>query len=690
LAELPRDVAPDAAAARIAQAESGQTFDLTRLPLIRFALYRVDAKEHWLVQAFHHVIFDALSAQYYFDELARRYEAAGRIETPPRQSELQHGDYAVWHRHMYRADGPLFAQSLSWWRNNLASSRALKLPFVRKSARADASPADGWIRFVILPETTRRLNALARAQSATPYTVRLAAFLALLGDETGQSDLSIGTYVSNRHRVVLQNMLGLIINLVTLRVRYDARRPFGEWLAMVGKRVGDVEAHGEIPQRLLDEAIARTGSALPPVEAIFSVSTNRRRFQIADIEVTENCRIAPPTMPWGFSLSLDEAVGGPGCRATFDARRYDPSAVRLFVERFSRLLDAVAQNPELIVSELLARSDTDPRRRSPDQVAELIARMRKLEAENERLRTILEREIAPRRHSLSEKFRPKIGSFHHHYPRDLKFPPSYQPESLPQPAPSFAIVTPSYNHAPFVAATIDSVLAQNYPALRYHVQDAGSSDGTTDILKSFGHRISWHSAPDRGQAHGINVGFGTISGDIMAYLNSDDLLSPGALAYVAGAFAAHPNVDFVYSHRICIDENGREIGRWVLPRHDRTAIKWFDFIPQETLFWRRRAWDALGGFDEKYHYALDWDFILRAHAKGMRFLRLPRFLGCFRVHEMQKTSDNFSVGQAETGSLRRIHLGFEPNDRTVARATAGYLRRHVLFHRLHKLRILKY
>ena len=64
---------------------------------------------------------------------------------------------------------------------------------------------------------------------------------------------------------------------------------------------------------------------------------------------------------------------------------------------------------------------------------------------------------------------------------------------------------------------------------------------------------------------------------------------------------------------------------------------WGDFVPQETMFWRRRVWDKIGPFDESFHFALDWDFLLRAQAAGFRFLRLPRFLACFRVHNRQKT-----------------------------------------------------
>jgi len=165
-------------------------------------------------------------------------------------------------------------------------------------------------------------------------------------------------------------------------------------------------------------------------------------------------------------------------------------------------------------------------------------------------------------------------------------------------------------------------------------------------------------------------------------------LLPGTLAYVAKMFRQLPDVDVVYGHRIFIDADGWETGRCVLPNHDTDIIRWMDYIPQETMFWRRRVWDRIGPFDEGFRFAIDWDFILRAHDAGFRFKRLPRFLGCFRVHDRQKTSALRPVGAEEQKRLRRQHLGYEPTAKDIARNIKGYLRRHVLFHRLYKLRLL--
>jgi hypothetical protein len=98
-----------------------------------------------------------------------------------------------------------------------------------------------------------------------------------------------------------------------------------------------------------------------------------------------------------------------------------------------------------------------------------------------------------------------------------------------------------------------------------------------------------------------------------------------------------------------------------------------DYIPQETMFWRRRVWDRIGPIDESLHYAMDWDFILRAQAAGFKFARLPRFLACFRIHDAQKTASTYAVGVREMGILRRRVLGFDPTQMQIRRAIAPYL-----------------
>ncbi|MBA4066392.1 MAG: glycosyltransferase [Isosphaera sp.] len=283
----------------------------------------------------------------------------------------------------------------------------------------------------------------------------------------------------------------------------------------------------------------------------------------------------------------------------------------------------------------------------------------------------------------------RLQTFHHHPPRPLRVPPGYhRPRPLADPPP-ISIVTPSYNQGRFLEATIRSVLGQGYPRLEYVVQDGGSRDESAAVIERYRDRLAHaESRRDNGQGHAINLGFARAPrGEIMAYLNSDDLLLPGALNYVAAYFAAHPRVDVVYGHRVIVDEDGMEVGRWVLPGHSDRMLAWADYVPQETMFWRRRVWDKVGGaIDESFRFALDWDLLLRFREAGARFVRLPRFLGAFRVHATQKTSaDLASAGTPEMARLRRRVHGREVADAEIGPNVLGYLLRHRWHDLLHRL-----
>ncbi|MBI5937533.1 MAG: glycosyltransferase [Betaproteobacteria bacterium] len=254
--------------------------------------------------------------------------------------------------------------------------------------------------------------------------------------------------------------------------------------------------------------------------------------------------------------------------------------------------------------------------------------------------------------------------------------------------PRISIVTPSYNQAAFLEQTIKSVLDQGYPNLEYVVQDGGSKDGSREVLERYSAEFShWESAPDGGQTNAINLGFRHTTGEIMAYLNSDDLLLTGTLHYVADYFAKHPDVDVIYGHRINIDEVGLEVGRWVMPPHDGAVLSWADFIPQETLFWRRRIWDRIGGsLDESFHFAMDWDLLLRFRDAGAKFVRLPRFLAAFRVHPQQKTMAEIGdVGFKEMARLRERCHGRQVSPAEIKLGVASYLMRHVVWDKIQRL-----
>jgi glycosyltransferase involved in cell wall biosynthesis len=273
-------------------------------------------------------------------------------------------------------------------------------------------------------------------------------------------------------------------------------------------------------------------------------------------------------------------------------------------------------------------------------------------------------------------------------PHLCKLPESYLSVTQLSNPPCISIVTPNLNQGPFIERTIRSVIDQDYPNLQYVVQDGLSNDESLAVIRRYEDRISrWESVKDSGQSNAINMGLQHTTGEIMAYLNSDDTLVPGSLHFVADYFSRHPEIDVVYGYRLLIDEQDKLINRWILPEHDSDLLPWADFIPQETMFWRRRAWDAVGSqIDESFHFAMDWDLILRFRAAGLQFARLPRFLGAFRITDSQKTNQlAATTGASDIARLRKRELGFVPSETEIGRKVRPYIRKQRRADRNHVL-----
>lgn len=272
--------------------------------------------------------------------------------------------------------------------------------------------------------------------------------------------------------------------------------------------------------------------------------------------------------------------------------------------------------------------------------------------------------------------------------------------------PTLSIVTPSFQQAAYLPDILRSVRDQSDNVHTYVIQDGGSTDESVKIIHSFAsdwqHRSSdktssktslfeWESKRDSGQSDAIVTAFAKTSGnptDLMAWINSDDFYLPGALAFVVDYFARHPDVDVIYGHRVLVDENSQEIGRWFLPPHDPEVLRLNDFVPQETLFWRRRIWDKVGGLDKTFKFAMDWDLLLRFQDAGARIVRVPYFLGCFRIHPSQKTSASMhDTGQAEITRLRERSFGrpFPPQELEQNPRLLRYLRKSAWIEFLWKL-----
>ncbi len=276
---------------------------------------------------------------------------------------------------------------------------------------------------------------------------------------------------------------------------------------------------------------------------------------------------------------------------------------------------------------------------------------------------------------------PRLGVLVQRSPRPATLPSWYAPRPSGQALPSIRLVTPSLGQGRFISAPSAASSGRATHNLSYHVQDGGSTDGTVDALRELaGDWWTWRSEPDTGQAAAINRAFALGDGELMGWLNSDDLLLPGALHAAARFLETHPEVDVVYGHRMMIDVHDRRVGIWVTPRHDAEMLRMADYIPQETVLWRRSLWERVGGLDDSLHYALDWDLFLRFAEAGARFHRIPRFQGAFRVHKGQKTTAWSDVGDKETEYLRRRTAGEPVTAQDVGARLRPYLVHQLLWH----------
>ena len=184
--------------------------------------------------------------------------------------------------------------------------------------------------------------------------VRLAAFAALLADE-GKPDVVIGMYMTGRTRLPLQGIFGDFSNLTTLRLRFDPAKSFVEWLALVRDQVVSVESHSTIPYEELREALEEDGVSVPEIKVIFHVSLPGRPIELGDARLLWMGR-KYERIPWGFTLDYEEEHDRHDGHVLFDARIYDPSGVRRFVERYQRMLIAVSRHPDKTLDALLATS----------------------------------------------------------------------------------------------------------------------------------------------------------------------------------------------------------------------------------------------------------------------------------------------------------------------------------------------
>lgn len=202
--------------------------------------------------------------------------------------------------------------------------------------------------------------------------------------------------------------------------------------------------------------------------------------------------------------------------------------------------------------------------------------------------------------------------------------------------PLITVVTPSYNQGRFIKDTIESVLSQDYSTIEYMVMDGGSSDETISILNHYQNRFYWVSEKDEGQSNAINNGWRRAQGEIIAYLNSDDIYLPKALSKVSEYLVNHPEMTAIYGDGYHINEDGTFIERYPTEPYNRKRLTEKCFICQPTVFFRRSVLDDIGFLDEDLSYCMDYDLWFRI-AERYKWGYLPEYLACTRFYPETKT-----------------------------------------------------
>jgi acyl carrier protein len=398
--DLSGEAQPDEKARALLARRKKVSIDICQPPLISFVLLRLGANEHWLAGIGHHIILDGWSWNIFFRELGRIYEAKLDGAEPDLDPPRGYGDFALWQRETFRPGHPTYDDSLAWWVDHVLAAtypnhyryrRALlacirfaprlppvakkligrtlrglfnvprppdgDLPLCRAEPVSGLDPMEGMLTVNLSPETSQRLTELGRKAGASHFMVRVAAYAGLLAAETGSERVAFGTHFSIRHRAVARDVIGFCANYAMLLLRCDRGQTFREFVSAVRDHVRAVQSCGEFPYEVLLREMKAWRIKRPHVQSLAAVGTTQPDTDFADIRLIPIHESFPPTMPSGFEMKFDRHGGNDDeLRLRFDAHRYDPKAVRALLGRLVRLLDVVSRDPDIPISEALARA----------------------------------------------------------------------------------------------------------------------------------------------------------------------------------------------------------------------------------------------------------------------------------------------------------------------------------------------
>ncbi len=223
--------------------------------------------------------------------------------------------------------------------------------------------------------------------------------------------------------------------------------------------------------------------------------------------------------------------------------------------------------------------------------------------------------------------------------------------------PRISVITPSFNQGQFLEETLLSVINQKYPNLEYIVIDGGSTDISADIIKKYEQHLAyWVSEKDSGQSEAINKGFKRATGDIVCWINSDDILMPGALNNVMKYYSDHRNVDFINGYSLVVDAKSNILYNYfILKQKKWYAKKGIYYISQPSMFWRRSVFEKIGYLKEDFHAMMDKEFLIRILKNNLKVGQIQKVLAAFRVHGTSKTSINGEIWSRDTSELINLY-----------------------------------
>jgi len=241
--------------------------------------------------------------------------------------------------------------------------------------------------------------------------------------------------------------------------------------------------------------------------------------------------------------------------------------------------------------------------------------------------------------------------------------------------PTVSIITPSFNQGQFIERTIRSVANQTGAAIEHVIFDGGSTDNTIEILKRFSSQVRWVSEKDNGQADAVNKGLLKTNGDIIGWLNSDDIYYEGTIACIADYLRKNPEIDAVYGMADYIDLEDRVIGAYPTEPWNFERLTENCFICQPALFLRRHVVEQHGLLDPSLYYCMDYEYWLRLGKEGVRFTYFPQKLAGSRLYAGNKTMLDRVKVHLEIHDMLKKKLGRVPDSWLFGYANAGLERR---------------